>query len=1018
MIVATHDHAQPPYRVVEDRDGVWNLGLEFPDVTDLVGLVGESTPGVRPGALEYWRLGWPPLRKYGAGWETVDDAVHGFWQPARAGFSREGVRFEARFEPLDGTEVQGWSGEPCPYRRSLKFRVRGSGSGALGSLRPLFRNPLEPARYLLEVGIGAEPPATVEVSLTQAVFGDGSIRASFPAGEAVAIPVFRAVGAMDAPGNRPVATFSWLAARGTRGCAVALDDVDRSGGVWVPDHGLLVRPVGTASAPAEPARAFISRITSPGMRTVEQVRSAGSYTIDDARAAMPPLVPALHRRTVVLGCEANRGEFGVRHDGRIVLDKASLKLRPCDQDALSWPAPSMTLECAVGERGPDRGVEPQQAFGDARVPVLRSVTEQDGVESSLECLATLLDPELGDTEQKRGTEPSFLLLRWLLTNRTRAARTVRSWVLLASGEALVYRDRELLAYGEMTSVVGISYARKFYRDPKVRLACADDGWELAAAVDPESPTGTSPALFRETAVAAGAVASAELILPFESWWEQGSSRSWALGYQTERERVSRFWTGRSEALAKLTTADHRLDSFLRAVPWHVLVTADKEPRTGRWHVGAATWYYGDFPNEAAVQSRWLDMMGAHEVAGRILQPVIDGQSSRTPPGAYTSPEGAFHLSGTFNMGAYGLDLGWSAWALAEHYLFCRDREWLAENAAGLIAAAQFVERERHANPADRGLLPPGAVEDVQEWRRWFEVNILCWAGLRFTVEALKDLDDPRASQIAEQARDYRADIDAAIREAVARSVVVRLGDGTWVPHVPSHDQSRFPDAGWARECLESPLARGVTVGFWEPDDPLVDWLVNDFEDNRYAPPTTDLRRSDPPGVDAERVGVGITKQPMLIDLPIVHLLRGDVAAAHRGMFNAYAATAYEDVSCLAEWIPEFGRGAGPLYKTPDECGFLAWIRSLIVMDTFEGLRIGWGAPMPWKGSAVSFDRLATFHGPVSGSIRDVAGRREIRLELSERAMGKALEFRTPEGIALVRPRERTVTLSLETSGGS
>ncbi len=72
--------------------------------------------------------------------------------------------------------------------------------------------------------------------------------------------------------------------------------------------------------------------------------------------------------------------------------------------------------------------------------------------------------------------------------------------------------------------------------------------------------------------------------------------------------------------------------------------------------------------------------------------------------------------------------------------------------------------------------------------------------------ALADAGLPEGKRLlAKEAEAYREDILAAFTEAMRRTPVVRLRDGSWIPHIPPEVHRRGRTFGWITETLEGPI---------------------------------------------------------------------------------------------------------------------------------------------------------------------------------------------------------------------
>ena len=65
--------------------------------------------------------------------------------------------------------------------------------------------------------------------------------------------------------------------------------------------------------------------------------------------------------------------------------------------------------------------------------------------------------------------------------------------------------------------------------------------------------------------------------------------------------------------------------------------------------------------------------------------------------------------------------------------------------------------------------------------------------------------------------------------------LVRLRNGRWIPYYPSQLYRRGRDVGWIRETLEGSVYLLIS-GLYDPRGPEAQWILDDFQDNRYMSP--------------------------------------------------------------------------------------------------------------------------------------------------------------------------------------
>jgi hypothetical protein len=474
--------------------------------------------------------------------------------------------------------------------------------------------------------------------------------------------------------------------------------------------------------------------------------------------------------------------------------------------------------------------------------------------------------------------------------------------------------------------------------------------------------------------------------------------------------------------------DQILGDFHKAVRAHVAISVDKEPANGLYSVPAATWAYGCCANEACWQIAMLDQAGHHDRAEAYLETYLQTQGQTPLDGRFASAEGVMQgvdlddgqprRSGF----SYNLDPGFIMQSLADHYRYTGDRAWLERVTPNLIAACDFVIREREATKVhsassmrtpdgepvvEWGLLPAGHLEDNPEWRHWFAVNAHAYAGLAAIAGVLVEVGHPEGERLLGEAAAYREDIRRSARRAMVRAPVVRLLDGTYVPHVPTRARIRGREWGWFREAAYGALHL-MEGGVFDPDEIEMTWVLKDLEDNLYI--SRDWGRP----VDLERYWFshgGVTIQPNLQDLGIDYLRRGQVVHALRALFNNFGASLYPDVRAFTEHpVVELGHGVGPFYKTSDESKSLVWLRAFLLHEDGDVLHLAMGAPRAWFAprqeglppQSFGVRGMASFFGPVTYRVEPEGTQISVRVELDERRAPRELvvHLRLPGGRAI------------------
>ena len=1029
-------------------DAPAHLGIEWDEPRDIAEVVVVYDPvGGKAGSpprLEYWQRNWPwahrdSLRGAHRGWTGRDDAFHGSWRAAAAETVEEDVnRVRLRVLPLDWPEVADVrrlhdAEDFLPeFRRALKIRLcwddpgdaRVIGLAALagGTWRLA---ALEVCRVPDGSGAGEAAGPILRADTGYLLDGDGApVRVVGLRGdEAARVPVrVLHTGVRD-----PVAmatTLSWDAGDG-RGAAVCVDEVLEEGGVWIRDLGLLIRPGGLGEEPA----ATCARLTRDRPATIhERVGSLPEQTVERAFAETPRLAPAMQHpplgRYVVLGHEGNRAEFGVRFNGNVFVSKPLSRLRGRDAAGLHWPGAETAFRFGTGDPPDFRECEGpwRQSFPDPGVPILETRWVDRGVAYVQTCLAVAGDV-LPDHLRGRGDEDLTLLVRFDLASASahHAAAVIR--LEIDPPEVVALRDGVLLATGRLVrrdirqnegyrwDIVApwmedeFAWRTDSYDEPRARATVDDDAsgsWELrpgvfAGALDGRTADANAALVYR-CQVEPGTTRSVVFAIPFRTPKGAPAPERVDVGvFDRRRCEAESFWTRLAESGMSLQTGDALLDGFFRAALPHVMITADRDPGSGVVVLPAATLAYGACGNEACLQIRQVDYRGYHAFAEACLDAFLVSQGKGVPDGDFSSADGWFQGVEVYDGQAegaafgYNLDHGFVLSCLAEHYLLTRDGAWLRRVAPHLVDGCAFVSRERRATmvetDGDRspawGLLPAGHLEDNPEWRHWFAVNAHAHLGMRRCAEALAEIGHPESGAIAREAAAYREDIVRTVRRARLASPAARLFDGASVPHVPPRTHLRGPDWGWFREGAYGPLHL-VDGEVLDPDDPTVAWILKYLEDRVFI--DRDLGR--PADTDGGWFSLGgVTIQPNLLNNAVAYLRRDEIGHAVRAMYNTFALSLYTDVLVFTEHaVREPGRGTGPYYKTPDECGFLNTLRRFFVHEEGTELWLGRATPRGRLavGGEVEVSRAATWFGPVSYALRVESERTVAQVEMPTR----------------------------------
>jgi len=540
----------------------------------------------------------------------------------------------------------------------------------------------------------------------------------------------------------------------------------------------------------------------------------------------------------------------------------------------------------------------------------------------------------------------------------------------------------------------------------------------------------------EIPLSAGEESSVIIELPFvPRLTTEEHARLTQLDYSAERQRLVSYWKDVIAHAVPFSVPERRFDTFAHATIAHIHISTTKDPKSGLYMVPAASYVYPVFANEAAFQCVMLDALGDHQLAADYLRTFVRLQGSEPFEGTFTGDQRAVY-HGTkvdheydYTAAQYNLDHGTVLWALAGHYLYTRDKQWLEQNAASMKRAADWVIDQRKLTEAtdsgekvlEYGLLPAGHLEDNRDWGHWFAVNAFAAAGITQIAVAFADAGLPEAEQYTREAAAYMQDLRTAVIRASQRSPVVRLRDNTyvaWVPPVPYQRfrlfgplrvayYTRYPQKAKPlfrlaadREVLYGPMIL-LSMDIFHANEPLADWVLNDWEDN--------VTLSSPLGLNVHGwvddkywfSQGGMVFQANLQNPVLAYLRRNEVSAAIRNLYNNFVACSYPDVNAFTEEYHQWIHGSGPFYKIPDEARFVNRVRDTLVREDGETLWLLAGIPRRWlaPGRKIQLNDVATYFGPTSLETTASESAVSARIQLPTRNAPKTawLVVRAPGG---------------------
>jgi hypothetical protein len=497
------------------------------------------------------------------------------------------------------------------------------------------------------------------------------------------------------------------------------------------------------------------------------------------------------------------------------------------------------------------------------------------------------------------------------------------------------------------------------------------------------------------------------------------------GLEFERcyAEMAQYWRLESRKGAQIHTPDPHLNAVYAGHLPIILMSDFGHPDSGQ-HVGlgivntsVGSTTYGNFTNESVMIIEELEQRGLVEEVRRRLAVWTHYQGTVGLIGRFSDHDGVFYGADGLEAGqSYNQHHGWVMWYLARHYLHTGDREWFTTVLDNLLRGAEWIIRQRQATLSDphaalgadlphsrgweRGFLPAGALEDVDDFFYWLSTNSLTWRGLDAAATALEHYGYPDAVRYRQEADAYRHDLRHGFETARQHSPLIRLRDGRWVPHYPSRLYLRGRDFGWIREVLEGSVYLLIS-GLYDPQGKEAGWILDDFQDTRYMNPPFGYRLDDPQ-TQWYDCG-GFSAQPNLLAGLLPYLDRDEIEVYLWMFFNAFAACYREEVQAMIEHPqPVLGFNNAAPFKTSDQSNAMKWLAYMFAYQRGGLLHLGRALPRAWFGGGRVFgaSRLSLPAGIVSVEYQPHPAEgwieANVELELRNPPDRLLLRFRTPQ----------------------
>jgi hypothetical protein len=960
--------------------------------------------------VQYWRDEWngmadPPTAETNPaaeGWQKVDDWTNGRWIDAETNMQSDGSRLTLTFKPTNETEFPQLRGPGVNFRKTLKIRLH--------SERPL--PPIRTVRAFTDAAVQHVAVRILwDVPAVKALAFDGDEEVQLEAYNGTILSVHSLQGPQaKVNGNRAVIPSGMRGGLELRLAVVVApsdDSPDRTvvtvrsarrpfsfapqelllgRRIFVDDLGILVTKAGDTAS----VSGWRDTLRTLGRKTVyDRVTEAGEQTLEGAWNEMPLKRPLYF----VHGLPGNRNVFRQDPDGDLAVGSTPQRFQwhPSSKDSQRQLWDGGYLQLGFGLPLDHCG---GRELLEGYLPRLRTWWQEGPLYYEQ---TTILGKLEGDLDSAALDDPTVLLMRVRVVN-TSSAETSKATLLLSSRSATGGERLEFDGERVFARVKNVKRCFRYLVRSAQRGNTVSDGTNLRWSLNLRP--GESHDLF---------FAIPSITLTDEREMATLAKRD----FDADCRRLVGFWRKLAAHSAQILTPEPWLNDFYRAHAQHLEVNClyDPDPKSSRRYAVVGSFIYGVFPNESAMMISDLDRRAMHTTAANCLQSMLDYQGTVPLPGNFHSREGLFYGADGMEMGGYNKNQGYTLWCLAEHWKFTRDRAWMEQVASKLLAACQWIIRERKATmklnadgtrPLEYGFLPAGGLEDVQDYWYWLATNAATVWGFDAIVDALTDFGHPQAKRLQVEAKAYHGDVLRGLTESCIRTPVVRLRDETYVPKYPSHLHLRGRAGGWIRETLEGSMFLPA-YGLIAPDAPQASWILKDYEDNLYI--SDQYGYSIPTFEQFWFSRGGFSMQANLLDGPLPYLYRDEIKHYLRAFFNGFASAFYPETKMLNEHSkPELGYPAGDHFKTSDEAQVAYWLRLMFVREAGDDLYLGQAIPRYWlrDGNTIGIQNAATHFGPMSITYQSSCNREAkitVRLQPPQRNPPKTIyvRLRHPEG---------------------
>jgi len=498
----------------------------------------------------------------------------------------------------------------------------------------------------------------------------------------------------------------------------------------------------------------------------------------------------------------------------------------------------------------------------------------------------------------------------------------------------------------------------------------------------------------------------------------------ATSFEGALSRVEAYWDRPLSAALKLSTPEPLLNDVYKHLVLSCLAGVRKEPDRPWVRPVHATFEPGIWAWEFAHVSIPLASLGLARPMEPCLRFFVETQPGVGKYPTTVGPDGEVKsLRGCYS-GGYARwmnETGSVLWALAVHYRYTRDNAWLQSNRASILAAWDWIQKERTATrvlgPDGRrvahfGLLPRGRVHDWAGHRYHYAwTDGYTYKGMAQMAAAFREAGLPEADRLTRDVEEYRG----CILDCLARVETVDPETGLlFVPNTVYFKQGERGGAWMAdgpRALFDTGLLEASSDRRWEPTLALLSrrfgtlaGLTGHFQgalgDEQLAVD------ADSPYWYCNQTELGWQRD---------FLARGELEKALLVFYTNLVYGMSPDCHQTVERVNIAESNYAPFQPNSSGNGrVLAMLRQMVIDEQDEARGILWllrGCPRRWfaSGRSIEVDDAPTLFGPMA----------RLRTQATERSI--TIEFDVPStrplrqvGLAVRHPgrlRPRSVTVN-------